>query len=50
MQDFAYQMRWLVDVSYPHATVIRGGPGQLEHPPHGFPSTRPFPPPKPGAS
>jgi len=23
MQDFAHQMRWLVDVAYPHATVIR---------------------------
>ena len=23
MQDFAHQMRWLVDVAYPHATVVR---------------------------
>ena len=23
MQDFAHQMRWLVDVAYPHALVIR---------------------------
>ncbi len=23
MVDFAYQMQWLVDVAYPHATVIR---------------------------
>ena len=23
MQDFAHQMQWLVDVAYPHATVIR---------------------------
>ena len=23
MQDFAHQMRWLVDTAYPHATVVR---------------------------
>ena len=23
MEDFAHQMRWLVDVAYPHATVVR---------------------------
>ena len=23
MQDFAHQMRWLVDVAYPHAPVVR---------------------------
>ena len=23
MQDFAHQMHWLVDVAYPHATVVR---------------------------
>ena len=23
MQDFAHQMRWLVDVAYPHAEKIR---------------------------
>ena len=29
MQDFAQQMRWLVDVAYPHATVIRVVPDNL---------------------
>ena len=23
MQDFAHQMQWLVDVTYPHASVVR---------------------------
>ena len=23
MRDFAHQMRWLVDVAYPHAPVVR---------------------------
>ena len=35
MQDFAHQMRWLVDEAYPEVEVVRGGPGQPEHPPDG---------------
>ena len=34
MQDFAQQMRWLVDEAYPEVPVA-GGLGQPEHPPHG---------------
>ena len=35
MQDFAHQMRWLVDEAYPEVEVVRVVPGQLEHSPHG---------------
>ena len=35
MEDFAQQMRWLVDEAYPEVEVVRVVPGQLEHSPHG---------------
>ena len=34
-QDFAHQMRWLVDEAYPEVPVVRVGAGQPEHSPHG---------------
>ena len=37
MQDFAQQMRWLVDTAYPDATVVRVVLEQSEHSPHGVP-------------
>ena len=47
MEDFAHQMRWLVDEAYPDGP---SGAGQSEYPIVWPPSTRPSPPPKPGAS
>ena len=37
MQDFAHQMRWLVDEAYPQIPGDPGGSGQPEHPPDSFP-------------
>ena len=37
MQDFAHQMRWLVDEAYPEVEVVPVGLGQPEHPPDSFP-------------
>ena len=49
MEDFANQMRWLVDVAYPDAPVVRVVLDNLNT--HRMaPSTRPSPPPKLGAS
>ena len=35
MEDFAHQMRWLVDEALSRGPSGTGGPGQPEHPPHG---------------
>ena len=35
MQDFAHQMRWLVDEAYPEVPVVRVVLDNLKHPPHG---------------
>ena len=37
MQDFAYQMRWLVDEAYPETPGGAGGHGQPEHSSSGVP-------------
>ena len=40
MEDFAHQMRWLVDEAYPESPGGAGGHGQPEHAPSGRPCTR----------
>ena len=48
MQDFAHQMRWLVDEAYPEVPVVRVVLGQSQHPSYGRPCTRRSRRPKPG--
>ena len=48
MQDFAHQMRWLVDEAYPEVETVPGDPGQSEPPTALLPCTPASLPPRLG--
>ena len=50
MQDFAHQMRWLVDEAYPGIPVVRVVLDNLKHPPHSVAVRDLSSPPRPGGS